>query len=49
MQPDKFVENFPDYAKKYESATTDLDKILLLKSLRRTDVPQLNKYFTKIN
>ena len=49
MSPDKFIENFPDYAKKYESAPTDLDKILILKSLRRTDVSQLNKYFTKIN
>ena len=35
MSIDKFVENFPDYAKKYESAPTDLDKILGLKQLRR--------------
>ncbi|CAD8075883.1 unnamed protein product [Paramecium primaurelia] len=49
MSIEKFVENFPDYAKKYESAPTDLDKILGLKQLRRQDVPQLNKFFTKIN
>lgn len=49
MSTDKFIENFPDYAKKYDSASNDLDKMLALKNLKRNDVSQLSKYFTKIN
>jgi hypothetical protein len=43
MSVDKFVENFIDYSKKYPAETVqqDFDKILALKGLKRTDVPQL--------
>lgn len=51
MTPDKFVENFSEYAKRYppETVQADLDKILAIKGLKRQDVPSLQKILQRWN